>query len=620
MDFSDLQAKYGGFQKYDPKAGAPKTSGRGGFATSLISETAGTGGALGGAAAGAGIGSFLGPIGTVAGGLIGGAIGGFGGGFGGRAIENKIRDDEFRLEDALQEGLISGAFGAAGGGFRAAKGLKAGANAVSGAAKSGAKSKIVSSVEDKAAASFLNLSPAQTAKLLDAGVDPKLLAKTAAQFGDDAVSIIGRTGKGGPLQETIRALEQGIQSTAKTAGRNVRIDADTIIKGLKAQRKELAKQLGSESKVKALDKIIADASKKYAKGVSVNNALSTLRTANSKFGASILDDTTEAVAKSAQKLEANALREALKSRFPGIGQALDKQSELIQLREVLSKTRGADLAGKVNLGRFDLTKPGTFVNPVLTNNKVTGSVLRGGPSLPSIPGVGAAKTAGRALAPGVVGRGLTGSDQPTLDDALLQGQTGFDGTGSLDSGVGSFPTQPVSQSPYSRENLLYDIQRDPKNADKYIAYFQELDSIFGASSQEPLNSTAAGVVADTKTGLEALAGLKTSLAESGANAPFIGGLRAKNPFDTEAQNLQAQVATAKQIVGKALEGGVLRKEDEVKYAKLLPTVNDTDAVAQFKISELERLISGRLNEYLSGIQGGGGGQLEDALLQLQGAQ
>mgnify|MGYP007031181626 CR=1 FL=1 len=80
-----------------------------------------------------------------------------------------------------------------------------------------------------------------------------------------------------------------------------------------------------------------------------------------------------------------------------------------------------------------------------------------------------------------------------------------------------------------------------------------------------------------------------------------------NPYDSNAQNLQAQVATAKQIVGKALEGGVLRKEDEVKYAKLLPTMRDTDQTAQFKIQQLQSLISSRLNDYLMSINGGSGG-------------
>ena len=113
----------GGGQSQQPQG----TSGRGGFLTSLISEGAGTGGAIGGAALGASLGSVVPGLGTLIGGGIGGLLGGFAGGFGGRAVENKVRDDEFRLEDALNEGLLSGAFGSLGGlghGFKAGQALK----------------------------------------------------------------------------------------------------------------------------------------------------------------------------------------------------------------------------------------------------------------------------------------------------------------------------------------------------------------------------------------------------------------------------------------------------------------------------------------------------------------
>lgn len=102
-----------------------KIKGRGGFLTSLISELGGAGGAAGGAAIGAGIGSVVPVLGTAVGGIIGAGIGGFAGGAGGRLAENKIRDDEFRVSQALKEGAVSGAFGAAGTGFQALKGAKA---------------------------------------------------------------------------------------------------------------------------------------------------------------------------------------------------------------------------------------------------------------------------------------------------------------------------------------------------------------------------------------------------------------------------------------------------------------------------------------------------------------
>ena len=42
----------------------------------------------------------------------------------------------------------------------------------------------------------------------------------------------------------------------------------------------------------------------------------------------------------------------------------------------------------------------------------------------------------------------------------------------------------------------------------------------------------------------------------------------------------------KQVIGKALEGGVLRKEDEEKYNEILPTITDTAEVAIRKMQML----------------------------------
>lgn len=107
---------------------APKSkrgSGNQSWLSSIISELGGAGGAASGAAAGAALGSVVPGIGNIVGGIAGGIIGGFGGGTAGRLAENKIRDNEYRLGDALKEGAISGAFGAVGPTWQAARGLGA---------------------------------------------------------------------------------------------------------------------------------------------------------------------------------------------------------------------------------------------------------------------------------------------------------------------------------------------------------------------------------------------------------------------------------------------------------------------------------------------------------------
>jgi len=95
-----------------------KKKGKGGTATSLISEGGAAGGVLAGGATGAALGSVVPGLGTLVGGIIGAGIGGFAGGTAGRGVENKVRDDQNffgkggSAKVALQEGLLAGALGA----------------------------------------------------------------------------------------------------------------------------------------------------------------------------------------------------------------------------------------------------------------------------------------------------------------------------------------------------------------------------------------------------------------------------------------------------------------------------------------------------------------------------
>jgi hypothetical protein len=57
-------------------------------------------------------------------------------------------------------------------------------------------------------------------------------------------------------------------------------------------------------------------------------------------------------------------------------------------------------------------------------------------------------------------------------------------------------------------------------------------------------------------------------------------------FGMEAKKRQGVINLVKQIVGKGLEGGVLRKEDESKYEKILPTLSDPAEVVKAKKANL----------------------------------
>lgn len=172
-------------------------------------------------------------------------------------------------------------------------------------------------------------------------------------------------------------------------------------------------------------------------------------------------------------------------------------------------------------------------------------------------------------------------------------------------------TATVDDSPFAASNVESSIKQIIANGgkDKDIMEYLNMVKLMQSLNPEPepLNSTAAGVVTDLQNGIANIEQLSEEYASSGANNPVTGWLRSKNPFDTEAKSIQADTARVKQVIGKALEGGVLRKEDEVKYAKILPTINDTDEVAQRKIAAITSDLRRKLALYQSNLGGGGGG-------------
>jgi hypothetical protein len=73
----------------------------------------------------------------------------------------------------------------------------------------------------------------------------------------------------------------------------------------------------------------------------------------------------------------------------------------------------------------------------------------------------------------------------------------------------------------------------------------------------------------------------------------------------DAKGRQAVIDRVKQVIGKALEGGVLRKEDEYKYTKILPTIKDTPEVARVKLEGLKDALTLRRERLLEGLDDAG---------------
>lgn len=102
---------------------------------------------------------------------------------------------------------------------------------------------------------------------------------------------------------------------------------------------------------------------------------------------------------------------------------------------------------------------------------------------------------------------------------------------------------------------------------------------------KPLPAAAVKQISDTKTAIDSLNDLKAILKENEQYIGPIAGLQAMNPY-SDARKAQARIDLVRQRVGKALEGGVLRKEDEEKYKMILATLRDTPETAIYKVDSL----------------------------------
>lgn len=137
-----------------------------------------------------------------------------------------------------------------------------------------------------------------------------------------------------------------------------------------------------------------------------------------------------------------------------------------------------------------------------------------------------------------------------------------------------------------------------------------------ASSREQgraVTSGDAGRIADFDTALDdldTLSGTIQGVAGSTGTRAQIGA--ALPNWVTEwtgrgasAKSKQAVIDRVKQVIGKALEGGVLRKEDEIKYAKILPTIGDVPEVVKTKLEGLQQAIHQRRQTTLDALSDAG---------------
>lgn len=101
---------------------------------------------------------------------------------------------------------------------------------------------------------------------------------------------------------------------------------------------------------------------------------------------------------------------------------------------------------------------------------------------------------------------------------------------------------------------------------------------------------------------------KTISGGKGTFDPIWGNIDQWNPWawsDTEKQTVNAELRTAAQLVGKYMEGGVLRMEDEIKYRNMLPNPQDTREIALAKLKQIRNMLKNKTEGYIKGFDASG---------------
>jgi len=126
---------------------------------------------------------------------------------------------------------------------------------------------------------------------------------------------------------------------------------------------------------------------------------------------------------------------------------------------------------------------------------------------------------------------------------------------------------------------------------------------------KPLLSGEINKFNDFRSGLNTLGRLTTEVEKTGAASKagtmLPGFITEATGWGADAKARQAVLDQAKQVVGKAMEGGVLRKEDEAKYMRILPIISDPPEVARAKLNNLKQVMAQDAEIYLETLRAAG---------------
>lgn len=247
---------------------------------------------------------------------------------------------------------------------------------------------------------------------------------------------------------------------------------------------------------------------------------------------------------------------------------------------------------------------GTAANSPKVTQALANTLMKTAPGVAEMGSKIAANTIGNAVGRSVVGQGIARTPKMILEgmstpatqtkelsspaeavSTLAPGLSGVTGTSPAGEAGETTKQSVLDRMNIDENKFLTAYLRNPTNPTLKAIY--EIYS----NEQKGTNTKKTAEVAryeDAASQLEALGAFIDKF--EGKMGPVKGALNVLNPYDPDAQQLQANVKAVAQIVGRAMEGGVLRKEDVPKYEAILPNLKDTPESARRKINDVRIML------------------------------
>lgn len=629
-------------QSQQPQAPKSKRgSGNQSWLSSIISELSGAGGAAAGAATGAALGSVVPGIGNIIGGIAGGVIGGFGGGTAGRLAENKVRDKEYRLGDALKEGAVSGAFGGIGPAWQGARGLSALGKA-SGSKGIGAGLNALSGMSDdaaKIAGKAISMSGKKAGRAIGQGVlekgDLAYASRKGLQSTGDKLRGWNRgvaAGANGVSPDSAAAYNRALDGANKWfSGIGKSSQYTNVDDALKALRNSYK---ASPEAAQAFGKSNADdLASRFLQNLDDNPALKgTLKGKSDKIAGNLLDDAFSFSNKKngdfieymSSKINpryktvssggsAGSVESQILEAFRDAGKSIIDEN--LMTRSGVNKQFANLLGGSKQVGKALTRDIGSGSGQGVTYGRTLANILGPGADLGGrvLQQVGGVTKYTTPAARGVIMRGITNQSMqpvvqdPTQEQDQSQVQNTYGQAGGQDiSGMGD-PMQQTEgqqmpqQSAYSLQQALADLKAHPdaksrKNIMDYYDFVQSGEAAQAKAMGGNLTAQEKKTQQQTQTALKGLEQLQGLYGGAGGGQGRVEGIfntiSGKGGANSKANAYNQIRRSLTTALARALgETGIMTDQDREVYLEALPRLEDNPEEAAIKIQYLKEMLA-----------------------------